>query len=228
MTLNHTEDLRKYRYHTGATLRPLAADEPCPVLFRDIGPEAMSCFLRGQLTRLAGPFSPITYMRTADYQEPYTDHGRIGRLMFLNPKELSPWHSGVETIYVAHASRMTAPDTLGFVPAEIPLPEAARLLKDAKNIQDLEQVIGPAMYREAVADTLHRLDQLIASLRATESFAEPLRRDMQSGDSQSREKALDLMRKTGLTESDLCAAWHHLPEGRRAELREMFQSLKVR
>ncbi len=228
MTVNHSEDLRKYRYHTGATLRPLLADEACPILFRDIGPEAMSLFLRGKLARLAGPFSPITYMRTADYQEPYTDHGRIGRLVFLNPKELSPWHSGVETIYVASASRMTSSETLGFVPAEIPLAQAAWLLNDAKNLQDLEQVIGPALYREAIADTLHRLDQLTAELKDTEQLAEPLRRMLQSGDSQLRKRLLDLMRKTGLTESDLCTAWHHLPDDRRAELREMFRSLKVR
>lgn len=219
------EDLRRFRYHTGATLRPLAVEETCPVLFRDIGPEAMSWFLRGKLNRLAGPFSPITYMRTAGYEEPYTDHGRIGRLVFLNPLELVPWHSGVETIYVAPASRMTSPETLGFVPPEIPLAEAARLLGDAASLADLQDAFGPTIYREAISETLNRLDHLNAELHETEALAEPLRRQLQSADAHLRSEALSFMEKKGITESDLCTAWHHLSDDRRAELREVFQSM---
>lgn len=216
------EDLRRYRYHTGATLRPVAHDEPCPVLFRDIGPDAMAWFLEGKLTRLAGPMSPITYMRTADYQEPYTDHGRIGRLVFLNPNELSPWHSGVETIYVAHASRMTSPETLGFVPPDVPLSDAARLLADVHRIDELQDVFGRQVYQDALADTLHRLNQLNREHRQTEVIAEPLRRKLQSPDPKTREAALEQMQNLGLSETDLCSAWHHLPNTRRAELCEIF------
>jgi hypothetical protein len=224
MRIDPTEDLRRFRYHTGATLRPLASDEPCPVLFRDVGPEAMSLFLRGKLARLAGPFSPITYMRTAEYREPYTDHGRIGRLVFLNPKELVPWHSGVETIYVAHASRTTSPLTLGFVPGEIPLRDAARILNGVADIHGLKDAVGPAFFREAMAETLDRLDRLNAELAETEAYAEPLRRLLQSGDDRARDKALEIMRRSGVTEKDLCTAWHHLPADRRMELRESFCS----
>src|SRR5437660_12278491 len=84
------EDLSGFRWHTGATLRPLATDEPCPVLFRDIGPAALALFLRGRLPRLAGPLSPIVYMRTADYVEPYTDFEKTGRLVMLQPLLLCP------------------------------------------------------------------------------------------------------------------------------------------
>lgn len=220
-------DLRRFRYHTGATLRPLAEAEPCPVLFRDIGPEAMAWFLRGKLTRLAGPLSPITYMRTADYEEPYTDHGRIGRLVFLDPKELVPWHSGVETIYVAHASRMTTPQTLGFVPAEIPLSEAARLLAGVTHLDELQEVFGRPIYQEAIAETLTRLDRLNEDHRQTEVLAEPLRRKLQSAHLPTREAALEQMEKLGLSEGDLCTAWHHLPDERRAELREIFRTVRV-
>jgi hypothetical protein len=103
------DNLAGFRWHTGAPLRPLAADEPCPVLFRDLGPLAMARFLRGELRRLAGPLSPIIYLRTEEYVEPYTDYERIGRLLFLRPLALGPWHSGVPTIYVARATPSTAP-----------------------------------------------------------------------------------------------------------------------
>src|SRR6476660_5579182 len=97
------DDLSAFRWHTGATLRPLAPGEPCPGLFRDIGPLALALFLRGKLPRLAGPLSPIVYMRTADYVEPYTDFERTGRLVLLRPLALGPWHSGVPHIYVSRA-----------------------------------------------------------------------------------------------------------------------------
>jgi hypothetical protein len=68
------ENLARFRYHTGATLRRLAPEEPCPRLYRDIGPQAMARFLAGRLERLAGPLAPILYSRTAAYREPYRDH----------------------------------------------------------------------------------------------------------------------------------------------------------
>src|SRR5262245_4268921 len=106
------ENLARFRYHTGATLRPLAPDEPCRVLFRDVGPLAAADFLRGRLRRLAGPLAPILYTRTADYREPYVDHGRVGRLVFLRPKALNPWDSGVPTVYVASLRQRVEPHTI--------------------------------------------------------------------------------------------------------------------
>jgi hypothetical protein len=49
------DDLSGFRWHTGATPRPVQPGEACPVLFRDIGPAALALFLRGRLRRLAGP-----------------------------------------------------------------------------------------------------------------------------------------------------------------------------
>src|SRR3954453_3119284 len=95
--------LSGFRWHTGATLRPVAPGEACPVLFRDIGPAALALFLRGKLPRLAGPLSPIVYMRTADHVEPYTDYEKTGRLVMLRPLAIGPWHSGVPHIYVSKA-----------------------------------------------------------------------------------------------------------------------------
>ena len=80
------DDLSGFRWHTGATLRPVGDGEACPALFRDVGPAALALFLRGTLPRLAGPLSPIVYTRTAQYAEPYTDYEKTGRLVILRPR----------------------------------------------------------------------------------------------------------------------------------------------
>ena len=100
---NQHVELSRFRYHTGAQPTPLTTDETCPVLFRDIGVDAMVRFLDADLQRLSGMLSPITYLRTANYVEPYTDHGRIGRVMVLAPRNIGVWHSGIDEVYIAPA-----------------------------------------------------------------------------------------------------------------------------
>src|SRR5690348_13834364 len=117
--MSHCDDLSRFRYHTGATLRRLAPDEPCPRLYRDIGPEAMARFLAGRLGRLAGPMAPILYSRTAAYREPYRDHEPIGRLAFLRPRELRPWSSGVAEVYVAPVGCDARTVAVGFLPPHV-------------------------------------------------------------------------------------------------------------
>jgi hypothetical protein len=214
------DDLARYSYHTGAPLRRLAADEACPVLFRDVGPAALAQFLRGQLRRLAGPYTPVTYLRTAAYREPYTDYEKIGRLIFLRPLLLHPWHSGVADVYVARATRTADPATVGFIPGEVGLELANRLVADLRHTSELREVLGGRRDDEAAAETLHRLEVLAADLAATEKRAEPLRQGLQSPDRRRRETARAEMERLGITEDDLCAAWHHLPRERRAWVRE--------
>ncbi len=210
------EDLRRYRYHTGAPLTPLDPDEVCPVLFRDIGPAAMATFLRsGVLPRLAGPLSPIGYMRTADYAEPYVDHGQIGRLVLLRPLTLAPWHSGIATIYIASASRPVHWPTIAFVPGALPLRDAAHELALVRDRRELREVYGGCVFDDVVADTLGRLDHLQHSLSESERLAGPLRGHLQKGDRTSRKHARKLLESTGLTEGDLCSAWHHISASRR-------------
>src|SRR5262245_32186813 len=103
--LHSAQNLARFRWHTGAEPFRVESDAAPALLFRDIGPVAMEQFLRGGLGRLAGPMTPITYLRTADYREPYTDHARIGRLVVLRPMELHPWHSGLPHIYIADAAQ---------------------------------------------------------------------------------------------------------------------------
>jgi hypothetical protein len=214
------DDLRGYRFHTGAPLQPLASDETCPVLFRDVGPVGMTLFLRGELLRLAGPLSPITYMRTEEYVEPYTDHEQIGRLVFLRPLELQPWFSGVHHIYVARAQRMTEADSIGFVPGDVPLAKAAQLLADVTTAQELREVFAGKLHDDACAETLRRLSVLSEQLADSERLAEPLRCLLQSGDSAGRERARATMDRLDISEHDLCAAYHHLSRERREHLND--------
>ncbi len=174
------ENLARFRYHTGATLRPVAEDEPCRVLFRDIGPWAMARFLRGQLQRLSGPLAPILYMRTADYEEPYVDYEAIGRLVFLQPKQLHPWHSGVPTIFVASLRQIVNPRSIGFVSGHLGPHDAERRLQGAVDIDCWREALAGRGFDEIVQEMLASLDRLNSELAQTERWAEPLRKRLQS------------------------------------------------
>lgn len=215
-----TEGLARFSYHTGAPLRRLAADEPCPILFRDLGWRATKLFLRGELRRLAGPYSPITYLRTHEYVEPYTDYEETGRLVFLRPLELHPWDSGIAPIYVAPAGTVPAPEGIGFVPGGIPLDRVAAEAAHMRGYGELREALGGPAYDDAVAETVARIDRIERELTQTEPVAEPLRRALQSSDPSLRRRAADELERLGITEHDLCAAWHHIPRGRRDYLRE--------
>jgi hypothetical protein len=220
------EDLSRFRYHTGATLRRLAHDEPCRVLFRDIGPLAMAQFLRGRLQRLAGPFAPILYTRTAEYREPYVDYEPVGRLVFLQPKSLTPWYSGVPTIFVASLRQAVDPNTIGYIPAHVHLGDAERRLQGVADVAALREVLGRSCYDDAVAETLASLDRLNAEHAESEQGAEPLRRKLQSRQHAEAQEARDWLAEHDLSESDLCTAWHHLPRQRRERLRDSLRSLR--
>lgn len=208
-------DLSRYRYHTGAQPTRIASDEVCPPLFRDIGVDAMARFLRGGLRRLCGPTSPITYLRTAEYCEPYTDYGRIGRIMLLRPKSVMPWHSGLHYIYIAPRETTVDAETMVFLPADVPLDAAAERLGKIQSRQELVDAFGPQDYEDVIAGTLERLDHLQRTYANSERSAAPLRRQYQSIRQRERDRARAWMQRADLIESDLCTAWHHLSEDRR-------------
>jgi hypothetical protein len=214
------DDLSGFRWHTGATPRPVAAGEVCPALFRDVGPAALALFLRGQLRRLAGPLSPLVYMRTVEYVEPYTDYERTGRLVVLRPLRLHPWHAGTPHVYVARARPGIDGQTVGFVPGEVPLTEAVRLGREVQDVGEHREALGGRRYDEATAESLLALDRLGDESARTEVRAAALRRRLQSPDRGERERARAEMVRVGLTEADLCAAWHHLPRARRGWIAE--------
>ncbi len=219
------DDLSGFRWHTGATLRPVAPGEACPVLFRDVGPAALALFLRGRLPRLAGPLSPLVYMRTAEFTEPYTDHERTGRLAILRPHGLGPWHSGVPHVYVARARPGVDAAAVGFVPGHVPLADAARRAAGAADVRELREALGGRAHDEAAVAALADLDRLAAELAESERWVGPLREALQSGDRRRREETRAAMARVGLTEGDLCTAWHHLPRDRRGWVTEAARRL---
>lgn len=222
------DDLGRFRWHTGAELRPIARDEPCPVLFRDVGPKALLSFLAGTLERLAGPQTPITYLRTVEYQEPFVDHARTGRLVLLRPLALGPWHSGVPDVFVARATRTAPSGSVAFVPGAFDLRGVARLSAEVKDARELREALGGRELDARVEHERRSLVELVADLDVTEKLAEPLRRALQSAERVEREGARDAMRSIGLTEHDLCAAWHHLPAERRDFVRAGLGELRGR
>jgi len=216
-------DLRRFRYHTGAELTPLAPHERCPPLFRDVGLEAMELFLTGKLKRLCGPTSPITYLRTSDYREPYTDFGKTGRILLLQPGKVQPWHAGIDAIYVSARETWVDNQSMVFIPAGLPLEVAAQQFAGAATVHDVADAIGPDVYESAREDTLLRLHHLKRTHQQAEVLAAPLRRMFQSAAQGDRDKARQWMQQRGLSEVDLCAAWHHLPTERRDFILEILR-----
>ncbi len=221
-----TEDLSRFRFHTGAPLSPLAPETSDFVLFRDLGPVALARFMRGELTRLAGPLSPIVYLRTAAYREPYVDHAGTGRLVLLQPKRAGVWRAGEGPVHIA-SGRSTAQgleDVLGVIPGDLPLAEAESLLSSVRNVATLAEALGGKHYHAQLAEELNALDKLNASCARAERYAQPLRKLFQSPRPQDRAKARERMERLDISETDLCSAWHHLPLRRRAHLLLAFQA----
>jgi hypothetical protein len=221
------EDLARFRWHTGAEPTPVRKDETVPILFRDIGPEAIARLLRGGLRRLAGPMTPITYLRTADYREPYTDYAAIGRLVLLRPREIEPWHSGIPHIFIAAASRMPSEESFGFVPGKIALGTAARVLAGTETVGDLRDAFGGREYDEIQRESLSELDRLIKECHLIESLAVPLRIVFQTGTTSEQMRLAAELERYGLDETDLCTAWHHLPTARRALMKAVVPEIAL-
>ncbi|MFP2923996.1 hypothetical protein ACLESO_02020 [Pyxidicoccus sp. 3LG] len=221
------EDLRRYRFHTGAPLSALKPEEPCPVLYRDLGPVALRRYLRGTLPRLAGPLTPLLYMRTLDFREPYTDYENTGRLVFLRPLHVQPWRSGVPGVYVARATRPVDLSTVAYCPGSIPLQDVEPLAREVENAAELREALGGRAYDEAVSGALHALDGLVSELEAAETRAEPLRRALQSHQRDVRLRAREELARLGVKENDLCAAWHHVPRERRELLKDVLPRLEL-
>lgn len=210
-------DLRPYRWHTGAELRRVDPDEEIEPLFRDIGTDALLLFLRGELRRLAGPMTPLTYTRTCRWQEPYVDHEQTGRLVFLKPHALDPWHSGVEHVLVASASVQLDASTYGYVPGHVSLSDAAQRLAGARTREELREALGGALYDERLEHDQHALVALHAERDASERLLRPLREKLQRGEPDARA----LLHAMGVSEAVLCQAYHHVPREERARILEL-------
>lgn len=220
--------MRRFSYHTGAPLRRIRAGEPCPTLFRDLGLRATAMFLRGELPRLAGPLSPITYMRTIDFEEPYTDFDDVGRLIFLRPREQEPWFSGVSGVYVAPLRPLTDEASVALVPSGVSLEIAAELAQSIDRVEDFVDGLGGARHQQRLASERARLEVLQSECDLTEALARPLRQSLQSRRGELRASAREAMDRFNVQEHDLCAAWNHIPRSRRDHLKASLEEMSGR
>ena len=212
------EGLGRFRYHTGATVSPLDPEEPCPILFRDIGMDGAELFLRSALSRLGGPLAPVVWMRSERWREPYTDHGRVGRIVLLQPLEARPWKAGVPHCYVAPIDAVVPEETLGFLPGGAPDPLLAGRIRDCVTVSEMREALGGRDYDTALDETRTRVRVLRDELARTEGKASSLRASLQRGDPRARDEMAEL----GVDETDLCSAWNHLPDERRLHLLRVF------
>jgi hypothetical protein len=213
-------DLREFRWHTGGAVRPLGAGEPRPVVFRDLGPVATLRLLEGRLARLAGPTSPVTYLRTAAYREPFVDHGHFGRMVVLPCAGAAVWHAGLAEVFVTDAEAGVEPGAMALVPDDDDLAALARNAAAMRSTGELREHLGGAVHDDWLAATAERLRGFGRELAEVEARLAPLRRAYQAADNARRRGARDRMAALGLTEVDLCAAWHHIAPARRAEVIE--------
>jgi hypothetical protein len=208
-----TRDLSEFSWHTGGPVRALAEGERRPALFRDLGPAATLRLLRGELPRLAGPTSPVTYARTVDYTEPYSDHERFGRLALLPWGPWRPWHSGLAEVFVADAETRFDPTCMALAPDDA-LARIARESRLLTSASEAGEVLG-RHHGEWLAALADRLEGFTRELAVVERAMAPLRRAYQSARGDERARSREWMAARGLDESDLCAPWHHLPRARR-------------
>ncbi|MDP2345190.1 MAG: hypothetical protein Q8O67_29870 [Deltaproteobacteria bacterium] len=213
--------LARYRWHTGAPMRRVDDDEALPPLVRDVGPVALAQFLRGGLKRLAGPQTPLLYLRTTAWIEPYVDHAGTGRLLFLDPHGLDVWFSGIEGVYVAAADQQPRdPASLGYLPAGVDVPTGLRTAHDLRDV-----VVND---RERAAHDLAALDVLNAACETVEAISRPLRWLRQCGTEVQRGNLRELMAAVDVDEADLCGAFHHLAISRRETLLARLLELRGR
>jgi len=217
--MSDPDDLTPYAWHTGGAVRPMDPESATPLLFRDLGPVAMQRFLEGTLPRLAGPTSPVTYLRTASYREPYADGVEVGRLALLPCAPWRPWHAGVDEVFVTRADRAPDVSVITVLPARVDQRAFARDAAHMRSTAEAHETFGPdyRAWREAHAQHLARFN---ADAARVEALAAPLRARYQSADQRERDAARELLARLQLTELDLCGAWHHLPDERRSHVRD--------
>jgi hypothetical protein len=220
-----TTDVRVASALLGTTARPLAPDEPCPTLFRDVGPQALHLFLNGKLARLGGPDAGCVFLRDATLPGFSGVVRELGVLAFLQPLALGPWFSGQPGIYVAEPSRMPPPATLGFVPRVESIAEIDRKIADAPDTRAMREALGGATYDEAVAAVTHDLSQYLEAWQHVERESRPWRAIVQGHSDALREAALRALHDQGLHERDLSVPLFQLSKTKRAELAQKLAAL---
>jgi hypothetical protein len=212
----------------GLGARPPREDEPCPNLYRDVGPQALSRFLAGKLRRLEGPEARCIFMQDATLPGWSPCARELGLLVLLQPLSVGPWLSGQDGIWVAERGRMAPTGTIGFVPGDMDLRELDRSIEDAKTVADLREALGGAEYDEQVEQSRWAIAGYLDELSEVARRSAPLCAALRSSDPQGRERTLQLLESAGLYEKDLMAPWFQLSKERRAEVRLLLAKARWR
>jgi len=97
--------------------RPLKSAEACPTLFRQPGPEGLSSFLRGTLSRLGAPDSPWLWLADRPAGTSLRAAAHFGVVAVLEPLRLSPCVlPGRQGHYLAENRKMGAGEALVWAP----------------------------------------------------------------------------------------------------------------
>jgi len=198
----------------GSAHRPLLPDEPCPTLYRDVGPQALGAFLEGALSRYAGPANEWLYLHDASHALHTRAADEFGFLAFLQPLALGPWR-GRPGIWVAEADRL-APG-VGFVPYGEELTALDVRLEAVSDAAGLRDVVPDYDDRTAAAQS--RLRSYLEDHAFVERQAAPLRAMLDGGNVRRRDELRRILAREGVTEKDLRAPWFHLSSERRDEVR---------
>jgi hypothetical protein len=110
------------------------------------------------------------------------------------------------------------------VPTEWASTEGVKALADLTDPQAIRETLGGSLYDEHMAHLAANLHRLNVEQRASEKLARPVRRILQSGVLAKREALQRDMAQHGVSERDLCSAWHHIPRERRDTLNNWLRS----
>lgn len=208
----------------GSSPRPLADDEPCPTLYRDVGPQALGAFLDGTLTRYGPEGTPWLYLRDATLPAFSRCADELGLLVFLRPLALGPWR-GNPGVWVSEPDRTPPRETVAFLPGGEEVRDVDPRLEDVPDAPALREALGAAAYDERVEAAKRALRGYLEEWAQAERVSRPLRAALDGPSTARVEETRALLAGAGLTEPDLRAPWYHLPRERRAQVLERLAGL---
>lgn len=217
-------DLRAYAAEIGGVPEPIPRDKPCPILFRDVGPDGLAEFLAGHLRDLAGNEAPVVWLRTAEAPLPTRAAREFGEIILLRPMSLLPWRTCERGVYVASRAHVAAPGSLGFVPPGSDRLDLAKRARRLSTEEEWRDRLSPRVYDTARGSAKKRVESYRRERDLVDAAAAPLRRALRDDPAAARRE----MERLGLREEDLCGPWFGLTPARRREVRRILGARVVR
>ena len=201
-------DLRAAAAASGVSASPLGDNEPCPILFRDAGPDGLAAFFDGRLSSLAAPGSPLLFLHAAGAPPPSRAAEEFGELILLQPMVLRPWRTESAGIYLASGDAIAPRDSIGFVPSGADLHALSSAAASISHMAEFRGVL--ADYDGLCRDGKERVRTYVEERAKVENFAAPLRRLLRNDPEGARQR--------GFTEEELFAPWFSFDPERRREI----------